>query len=77
MFDNFLADLFANNLDIKKMGLAPGSNMPLDKSLLMHTAKKHHGEMLLHSESAGPLLSNLQVRDGSAANMNLLSSAGL
>jgi len=39
IFDNFLADLFTNNIDIKKMGLG-GSGMPLDKSLMLQTAKK-------------------------------------
>ena len=58
IFDNFLADLFTNNLnlDLKNMGLTSGdkhANMPLDKSLLMTTAKKQSLEMILMSESAG------------------------
>jgi hypothetical protein len=44
MFDNFLADLFTNNLklDLKKMGLGPSKNgaMALDKSLMITTAKR-------------------------------------
>ena len=36
MFDNFLADLFSNNIDLKQMGV----NLPLDKSLMMQSVKK-------------------------------------
>lgn len=44
MFDNFLADLFTNNLklDLKKMGLGSSKNgaMALDKSLMITNAKR-------------------------------------
>lgn len=69
IFDNFLADLFTNNLnlDLKQMGLAGNGQlgkMPLDQSLLMTTAKKQSLEKLLMADSAGlggsgGLLSNL------------------
>ena len=44
MFDNFLADLFTNNLklDLKKMGLGAEKEaaMTLEKSLMLTTAKR-------------------------------------
>ena len=62
MLDNFLLDLFSNSLDPKAL------NLPLDKSLLVHTAKKQSMERLLNSESAGQLLSHIKVR-GDSANL--------
>lgn len=60
MLDNFLTDLFANNFN-KQIA----KQMPLDKSLLVSTARKHSVEQMM-SEPAAGMLSNLQVRDGSA-----------
>jgi len=72
LFDDFLVDLFSNSLDLRKLG----AGMPLDKSLMLHSVRKQSVERLLQTESAaGGMLSNLQVRDGSATlhSANLLS----
>ena len=63
MLDNFLGDLFANNLDTKKMGLG---NLPLDKSMIMQTAKKQQMDNLLQTDSAGHMLSNMHIMANSA-----------
>ena len=70
IFDNFLVDLFTNNLDfdLKKMGLdAPDSTMALDKSLILTDAKRQSMEKLLLTESNRGAFSGLDIRDGSAA----------
>lgn len=73
MFDDFLVDLFTDNLklDLEKMGLGAqrDSTMPLDKSLMLTTAKRQTMEKLLLTESHGGALSNLQLRHGSAAGL--------
>ena len=66
MLDNFLTDLFANNFN-KQIG----KQMTLDKSLLVSTARKHSVELMM-SESGAGMLSNLQVRDGSALGASAL-----
>lgn len=58
MFDNFLADLFSNKLQANALGIDPRS-LPLDRSLMVTTAKKQRMEALMNIESGGNVLSNL------------------
>ena len=71
IFDDFLVDLFSNNLklDLKKMGLGnlKDTAMSLDKSLMLTDAKRQSMEKLMLTESHRGAFSGLQVRDGSAA----------